>query len=61
MKKIAAKNGKRAGLSRAGGVCTTPRLVATTVLHAAEGGAFDAELSIREVGIRAQNDHRTGA
>jgi hypothetical protein len=34
MKEIAAKNGRRAGPSRASGVCATPRSVATKVVHA---------------------------
>jgi putative transposase len=40
MKEIAAKNGRRAGPSRAGGVCETPRVVATPVVHTAGDGAL---------------------
>src|SRR5215467_10986319 len=40
MKEIAAKNGERADPSRAGGVCETPRAVATPVVHAAGNGAL---------------------
>jgi putative transposase len=48
MKEIAAKNGRRAGPSRAGGVCRAPRPVATTVSHAAGRGPFGSGLPIDE-------------
>jgi putative transposase len=44
MKEIAAKNGRRSGPSRAGGVCATPGPVPATVLHAAEGSPLGAGL-----------------
>ena len=53
MKEIAAKNGRRAGPSRAGCVCRSPRPVATTILHAAEGCPLGAGLPLDQ-GDRGQ-------
>ena len=50
MKEIAAKNGERAGSSRAGGACATPRAVATKVVHAVEGSKIGAGLPVGEDG-----------
>lgn len=48
MKEIAAKNGRRAGLSRAGGICRVPWRVATTVLHVAGRGPSGSGLPVDE-------------
>jgi putative transposase len=48
MKEIAAKNGERAGPSRAGGVCKAPRAIATQVVHAAFRVALGAGLPLCE-------------
>jgi len=50
MKEIAAKNGERAGPSRAGGLRDAPQTVAAPVVHAVGSGAVGAGLPLREGG-----------
>ncbi len=56
MKEIAAKNGERAGPPGAGDVCDAPRRVAAAGLHADEGRALGAGLS-----LAARREGRSGA
>ena len=50
MKEIAARNGERAGPSRAGGLRDAPRIVAAPVVRAVGSGAFGAALPLGEGG-----------
>jgi putative transposase len=50
MKEIAAKNGERAGSTRAGPVCGIPGSVAAKGVRAAIGGKVDHELHVEDAG-----------
>jgi putative transposase len=55
MKEIAAKNGERAGSTRAGPVCGIPGAVAAKGVRAAVGGKVDHELHVEDAGEKCSS------